>query len=109
MGARLGVPVGPARLVPVVGLARAKELLFTGRTLGMAEADGLGLLHRTAAAGEAEAVALALAGDIAAHPPAGVRTLKAMLREYEGTADRVAKENRGLERWQRQGAGLPQG
>ena len=29
-GARLGVPVGPARLAPLVGLARAKELILTG-------------------------------------------------------------------------------
>jgi enoyl-CoA hydratase len=29
-GARLGVPVGPARLTPLVGVARAKELIFTG-------------------------------------------------------------------------------
>ena len=109
VGARLGVPVGPARLVPIVGLARAKELLFTARVLGMAEADGFGLLHRTAAADQAEAVALGLAADIAANSPGGVRTLKAMLREYEGTAGRVAKENSELERWQRHGAGLPQG
>src|SRR3954452_5469400 len=32
-GARLGVPVGPARLTPLVGVARAKELIFTPRTL----------------------------------------------------------------------------
>src|SRR5213080_1216340 len=37
-GARLGVPVGPARLAPLVGLARAKELIFTGRAVGMGEA-----------------------------------------------------------------------
>ena len=29
-GARLGVPVGPARLAPLVGVARAKDLVFTG-------------------------------------------------------------------------------
>ncbi len=29
-GARLGVPVGPARLVPLVGLSRAKEWILTG-------------------------------------------------------------------------------
>ena len=49
-GARLGVPVGPARLTPLVGLAAAKDLVFTGRTLGMGEARALGLLHRTAPA-----------------------------------------------------------
>src|SRR5213076_2826194 len=62
-GAKLGVPVGPARLVPLVGLARAKELIFTGRTIGMEEAAALGLLQRTAPAGEAEAAALELAAE----------------------------------------------
>src|SRR5213083_2033118 len=47
-GARLGVPVGPARLVPLVGLARAKELVFTGRVVGAEEAQAIGLLARTA-------------------------------------------------------------
>src|ERR671927_25065 len=46
-GARLGVPVGPARLVPLIGLARAKDLVYTGRTLTMKEADALGLLTKT--------------------------------------------------------------
>src|ERR687888_2424874 len=49
-GARLGVPVGPARLAPLVGVAIAKELIFSGRVVGMEEARALGLLHRTALA-----------------------------------------------------------
>ena len=42
-GALLGVPVGPARLSPLVGHARAKELIFTGRPIDCAEANALGL------------------------------------------------------------------
>src|SRR3978361_1734317 len=45
-GARLGVPVGPARLAPLVGLARAKDLVFTGRSIGADEAREMGLLQR---------------------------------------------------------------
>lgn len=108
-GARLGVPVGPARLTPLVGLSRAKELIFTGRVVGMEEAAAIGLLHRTAAADGAEAEALALATEIAAHPPDGLRRLKGMFRTFEGTQDRVGQENSILERWQRQGTGLPSG
>ncbi|HEX2016757.1 MAG TPA: enoyl-CoA hydratase/isomerase family protein [Solirubrobacteraceae bacterium] len=108
-GARLGVPVGVARLVPLVGLSRAKELIFSGRTVSMAEAAELGLLARTAAAGEAEAVALALAHELAAHPPEGMRTLKGMFRDFEGSPARVASENEILERFQAEGPGLPQG
>ena len=33
-GARVGAPVGPARLTPLVGLAAAKDLVLTGRTVG---------------------------------------------------------------------------
>src|ERR687886_2183190 len=43
-GGRLGVPVGPARLVPLVGPARAEDLVLTGRVVGMEEAHALGLL-----------------------------------------------------------------
>ena len=106
-GARLGVPVGPARLTPLVGLSRAKELVFTGRVVGMDEAAALGLLHRTAAADEAEAAALALASEVAAHPPEGLRRLKRMFRELEEGASRVAYENELLVDFQREGAGLP--
>jgi enoyl-CoA hydratase/carnithine racemase len=106
-GARLGVPVGPARLVPLIGLARAKELIFTGRVLGMEEAASLGLLHRTAPAGRAEEAALELAREIAQHPPDGMRRLKRMFRELEGGAARVEYENEMLVAFQREGAGLP--
>jgi enoyl-CoA hydratase/carnithine racemase len=108
-GARLGVPVGVARLVPLVGLARAKELIFTGRTLDMDEADALGLLLATAPAAQAERVAVELAASVAAHPPDGMRRLKQMFRDFEASPERVARENAILEDWQRHGAGLPQG
>ena len=108
-GARLGVPVGPARLAPLVGVARAKDLVFTGRVVGMQEALALGLLTRTAPAARAEAAAVALAAEIAAHPPEGLRRLKAMFRDLGATPERVAHENELLLAFQREGAGLPQG
>jgi enoyl-CoA hydratase/carnithine racemase len=108
-GGRLGVPVGPGRLVPLVGMSRAKELILTGRVVGMEEAAAIGLLHRTAPAAEAEAVALELARQIAANPPEGMRRMKAMFRELEETARRTAYENELLLAFQREGAGLPRG
>jgi enoyl-CoA hydratase/carnithine racemase len=75
----------------------------------MAQARALGLLHRTAPAGRAEAAAVALARELAAHPPEGMRRLKAMFRELTGAAGHVARENELLVEWQRTGAGLPQG
>ena len=106
-GARLGVPVGPARLTPLIGVARAKDLVLTGRAIGSAEADALGLLQRAVAADEAEATALELAEQIAAQHPDGIRVLKAMFRELDGTARRVAYENEKLMRFQQHGAGIP--
>jgi enoyl-CoA hydratase/carnithine racemase len=108
-GARLGVPVGPARLVPLVGLSKARELIFTGRVVGEEEADGLGLLARRAPAAEAEAAAIALAGELAAHPAEGLRHLKRLFADYEHTAARVARENGEIVEFQRTGGGLPYG
>jgi enoyl-CoA hydratase/carnithine racemase len=106
-GARLGVPVGPARLAPLVGVATAKDLILTGRVIGMEEARALGLLHRTAPAPAAEAAAIELARELAAHPADGLRRIKALFRELDHMPARVALENDGLVAWQRTGAGLP--
>jgi enoyl-CoA hydratase/carnithine racemase len=108
-GARMGAPVGPARLVPLVGLSRAKELILTGRVVGMEEALAIGFLHRTAPAAEAEDAALALAREVVAHDREGLRSLKAMFRELESMPARVARENELLVDWQRHGTGLPSG
>jgi len=106
-GARLGVPVGPARLAPLIGLSRAKELIYTGRVVGMDEAVALGLLHRTASAAAAEQTAVELARELTRQSPSGLRTLKQMFRDLESSADRVAYENEHLLRFQQHGAGLP--
>lgn len=106
-GGRLGVPVGPARLVPLVGLSRAKELILTGRVVGAEEAERIGLVHRVVPAAEAEAAAIELAETASQGPPAAMRGLKAMFRDFERTAERVALENEILVEFQRHGAGLP--
>ena len=106
-GAKLGVPVGPARLVPLVGLAKAKELILTGRVVGAEEAQALGLLTRTTTADDAETEAIDLANQIAAHPPDGLRRLKRMFRELGQADTRVTYENDLLVEFQRAGAGLP--
>jgi enoyl-CoA hydratase/carnithine racemase len=108
-GARLGVPVGPARLAPLVGLSIAKELVFTGRVVGAEEAAALHRAHRVAPAAEAEAAALELARALCANDGPGLRRLKAMFRAYDGTAERVRRENEELVAFQRHGGGLPQG
>ena len=103
------MPVGPARLTPLVGVARAKELIFTGRTVDAGEAAAIGLVHDSVLAADAENAALRLAAHVAAHSPEGVHILKEAFRELDGAQGRVAHENELLEVFQRKGAGLPQG
>jgi enoyl-CoA hydratase/carnithine racemase len=106
-GAALGVPVGPARLVTLCGLAAAKYLLLSSRTVGADEALRLGLVNRVAPAAGTEQAALELAAGVAAHPPEAVAQLKAMLHEWDDVVGRSAAEGRGQVEWQRSGPGLP--
>jgi enoyl-CoA hydratase/carnithine racemase len=106
-GAALGVPVGPARLVTLCGLATAKYLLFSSRTVGADEALRLGLINRVAPAASAEEAALSLAGEVAGHPPEAVAQLKRMLHEWDDVEGRSASEGVGQVEWQRSGPGLP--
>lgn len=87
--ARLGFPevslgIFPAaggtwRLPRLVGLGKAKELVFTGRLLTAAEALGIGLVEHVVPAGDAEAHALVLARQIASNGTLAVRIAKAAL------------------------------
>jgi len=106
-GAALGVPVGPARLVTLCGLAAAKYLLLSSRTVGADEALRLGLVNRVAPAAGTEQATLALAAEVAAHPPEAVAQLKRMLHEWDDVVGRSAAEGRGQVEWQRSGPGLP--
>jgi enoyl-CoA hydratase len=106
-GAELGVPVGPARLVTLCGLATAKYLLLTSRNVSADEALRMGLVHRVAPAAATEDSALGLAAEVASHPPEAVARLKAMLHRWDGVVERSADEGRGQVEWQRTGPGLP--
>ena len=107
-GAALGVPVGPARLVTLCGLATAKYLLFSSRTVGADEALRLGLVNRVAPAAGTEDAALELAAAVAAHPPEAVANLKRLLHEWDDVVGRSKVEGVGQVEWARTGPGLPQ-
>ena len=108
-GAALGIPVGPARLVTLCGLATAKYLLLSSRTVGADEALRLGLVNRVAPAAATEQAALELAADVAAHPPEAVARLKAMLHEWDDVVGRSASEGRGQVEHVRNATDLPFG
>jgi enoyl-CoA hydratase/carnithine racemase len=107
-GAALGVPVGPARLVTLCGLAAAKYMLLTSRTVGADEALRLGLVNRVAPAAATEESALELAAQVATHPPEAVARLKRMLHEWDDVEGRSRAEGIGQVDWARTGPGLPQ-
>ena len=67
---------GTQRLPRLIGAARAKELIFTARRIGTAEAERLGLVDRTAPPGQALTAALALAREILPNGPLAVRMAK---------------------------------
>ncbi|MGZ5326239.1 MAG: enoyl-CoA hydratase/isomerase family protein [Solirubrobacterales bacterium] len=106
-GAALGVPVGPARLVTLCGLAAAKYLLLASRPVGADEALRLGLVNRVAPAASTEEAALKLAAEVAEHPPEAVARLKRMLHDWDGVEERTKAEGEGQVEWQRSGPGLP--
>jgi len=87
--ARLGLPEvrlavtpgsgGTQRLPRLVGPARAKELILTGRLIDAEEAARIGLVNRVVPAGEARRAADELAAGIAARGPLAVREAKRLI------------------------------
>ena len=68
------------RIVDLIGPARAKEMLFTGRLVPAAEAAAIGLVNRVVPKEAIEAEVMALAREIAANAPLTIRATKEMTR-----------------------------
>ncbi len=95
-GAVYGLVVGGSQLPRVVGVAQAKELLFTGRVVQAEEALRIGLVNRIAA--DAEAAAMEMARQIAANSAQAVVATKEVV-------DRATNVDEGIRReleWNRE-------
>ena len=77
----LGPGMAISYLLPrLVGVARANELLLTGKLVDGREAEALGILNRALPASEVLAEAMTLAQTIADNAPLAVRATKAAIR-----------------------------
>jgi enoyl-CoA hydratase len=96
---RFGVPLvdgGSVRLPRLIGQSHALDLVLTGRGVGGPEALAMGLVNRLAPPGQALAVALALAEELAALPQRCLRNdRRSLLGQWDlSEADALVREAR---------------
>lgn len=91
-GAVVGRITGVQRLPQIVGVARAKELIFTGRVVEADEAERIGLLNRVVPLERLFDEAWAVARGIAANQALSLRLSKAIVNETFGVSPSAALE-----------------
>ena len=69
-----------SRLLDAMGPGAVKDMLFTGRLIGGAEAHALGIVNRLAPSADIDGIVRGLASEIAANAPLTLRATKEMIR-----------------------------
>lgn len=84
---------GVVRLPRLVGSARAYELLYTGKLIGAAEAERVGLVNRVVAPEKVQPEAMTLAATLARGPALALSIIRRTVRESLDQPIDVAIEN----------------
>ena len=98
--ARLGVVYpheGIAQVAQVLGMARAREVFFTGRSYRGADLRAIGLVDRLVPRSELEATSFGLAEEIAGNAPLSLRGMKRILNLIEASASLSGEARREAE------------
>jgi enoyl-CoA hydratase/carnithine racemase len=92
---RVAIPsvIEAALLVPLIGLSRAAEWVYTGDVVSAPEAERMGFVNRLAPPGGALDVAMELAQRLASYSAPALRLQKSLVRRwyYDETLDRAVK------------------
>jgi 2-oxoglutaroyl-CoA hydrolase len=87
---------GASRLVKMVGVARAKDLVMRGRRVTAAEAYAWGLLCEVVPRDTLGAAVASLAGELAGQPALALRTAKRVIGNAQDAPLSTAMESEGL-------------
>lgn len=97
-GAAYGLVVAASLLPAAVGQARAKDLIFTARTIDAREASEMGLVNRVVPAEQLEPVCLEYLAMIAANSPEALRASKRTINLAAWHEEAMAYERQANER-----------